>query len=241
MRSLVAVLFALAVPVSAQAHLAGGTGPYVSVDLVGGAFPDITPAGDGVGGGVGYRFGNGLDAEVFVSRAGGVADTLFPYPPETHLGAAVAVAFGPEASPWRVGGVGKVVVADRTVFAFPPEGPTELREGPGVIDSWARLSLARYVRLADGPVRVFVGGGPHVGVRRLPPSPLIFEAGTPNERVVPDEETVETQYGVSLAAPVAVRLGRGMTLALEPEARFDLEFFLLGGFLDGQVTARLNF
>lgn len=143
MRSVLAALLVLAVPVAAQSHLVDGAGPYVTVDLVGGAFPDITPAGGGLGAGIGYRFGNGLDAEFFASRAGAVADTLFPYPPETHLGAAVAVAFGLEASPWRLGAVGRLVVADRTVVAFPPGRPTELREGPGVIDSWARVGLAR--------------------------------------------------------------------------------------------------
>lgn len=88
---------------------------------------------------------------------------------------------------------------------------------------------------------MFVGGGPSATVRRIAPSSKTYEAGTPNELGVADEATVETQYGASLAVPVSVRLGHGMTLAVEPEARGDLEFLLLGGLLDGQVTARLNF
>lgn len=241
MRLLLALsVLVVATPAVAQSHLVDEAGPFVSVDLVGGAFPDLTPAGKGLSGGAGYRSASGADVGLLLGRFGGVADTLLPFPGETHLGAAVAVAFGPEASPWRVGGVGKAVVADGRVFAFPPEGPTELREGPGVTETFARAFLARYVRLADGPVRVLLGGGLTASARRIAPSPMIFEAGTPDERVVPDEAVVETGYGALLAVPVAVRLGRGVTLTVEPEARVDLES-LAYRVADGQVTARLTF
>ncbi len=177
-----------------QAHLVDGRGAYVSLDLVGGPFVNITPAGDGVTGGAGWR-SDKLDVSVLLGRSGAVADTLFPYPGETHLGAAVAFSFGPDAWPWRVEATGKTVVADRRGFAFPPDGPTELLDGPGVIDSFGRVSLLRHVRISDGAVRVLPGIGVYRDVRRLEPSPLRFQAGTPEETVTDDEVRVEGGWG----------------------------------------------
>ncbi len=226
-------------PARAQSHLADGTGGYVFLTLVGGPFADITPAGDGVAGGVGLRFAQ-LDVSVLLGRSGAVADTLFPYPGETHLGAAVAVTFGPGGSPWRAQVIGKTVVADRRGFAFPPDGPTELRDGPGVIESFARASLMRHVRIGEGSTRVLPGIGLYRDARRIEPSPLVFGAGTPEERAIDDEPTVEGRWGVVASVPVSVRLGGRATLVVEPEARASV-FDLIYATVDGQLTARLNF
>ena len=51
--------------------------------------------------------------------------------------------------------------------------------------------------------------------------------------------TTETRAGASAALPVAIDLGRGLTLVVEPELRAGIPYVLIGD-IDGQVTVRLN-
>ena len=237
-----AVLLALAAgPALGQSVVDRRAGPVVSLDLAGGAFPAFTPAGVDASGALGYTFGNGLDATLLLGYGGAVADTLFPYPPEVHVGVDLSLALGPERAPWRLSATGLASVSGSSTFVFPADGgPTETPGGPDVIETRARASVLRFVGVLDrGGVRVLAGGGAFAAVRRIASDSTVYNAGGPDERVRIGEPVVETRTGAVIALPVAVRLGERATLVLDPELRVGLEdlFFGVG---DGQVTLRLG-
>lgn len=241
-RALLSIAVLGACPTRAQSHLVEGPGPYASLDVAGGPFPMITPAGVDVSGGLGYRLGHGLDVALLVGRAGAVADTLFPYPPEWHLGTELGATLGRR---WRLAVAANVSIAEADTFAFPAVpgssrfGPTEVRGESTVIERRARATVTRYVPLVEGRLRVLAGVGLFGAVRRVTGSTLLFGAGGPDERAVGGETVTETTAGVVVAAPVTLRLRHGPTLVLDPEVRLS-PLSPVFGIGDGQLTLRVN-
>ncbi|MGB3545230.1 hypothetical protein [Rubrivirga sp.] len=240
--ALTVLAIALALPAGAQSHLVEGVSPYVSLDLAGGPFPAFTAAGVDLSGSLGRRLGLGFDVAVLLARGTtDFEDERLPYPPETHLGLEVAFSFGPDRSPWRVSAVGLVSLADGSTFTFPADGgPTVLSGGLEAVERRARASVVRYFALRDGSFRIWAGSGLYRAVRDYEDSILIFDAGGPDERMVGGEARTETSVGAVVALPVALEVGRGAVLVLEPELRLGLKDVVLGVVGDGQVTLRLN-
>ncbi|MEM7787180.1 MAG: hypothetical protein AAF594_05560 [Bacteroidota bacterium] len=197
---------------------------------------------------MGARLGGGVDVAALVGYSGAAADTRFPYPAEVHLGADARWTVGREGSPWRLGASALVSVSGGNTFVFPPNGgTTEVRGGRRVREWHARAGVARYVRLIDGPVRIWGAGGAFAAVRQIESSTLIFQEGTPDEIVAGGDSTTETWGGIRIGLPIAVDLGRGRVLVVEPELRPGVPSIALGsatpvlpGRTDGQVTVRLN-
>ncbi|MGB3545227.1 hypothetical protein [Rubrivirga sp.] len=236
--ALTVLAIALALPAGAQSHLVEGVGPYVSLDLAGGPFPAFTPAGVDLSGSLGL----GFDVAVLLARGTtDIDDERFPYPPETHLGLEVAFSLRLDRSRWRVTAIGLASLAKGSTFTFPTDGgPTALSGGLKAIERRARASVVGYFPLYSGPLSIWAGGGLYRAVREYEDSILIFDAGGPDERAVGGETRTETSSGAVVALPVALEVGRGMVLALEPELRVGLETVVFGVVGDGQVTLRLN-
>ncbi len=236
---LVAVVVLSLGSVRAQSLLVERPGAIVSLDLAGGPFPMLTPAGVDRSGSLGARLGRGVDVAVTLGYGGAVADTLFPYPAEIHAGLEASLAWA-ERAPWRVVVGGNVSVSGSDTYIFPDGGgPTVVPDRRSVLERRGRVSVARYLRVTSGRVRVLAGLGLYGSVRHLTSSTLVFRAGGPGELTVGGDTVTESSRGVLLAVPVAVRLGPRADVVLEPELRFNPLLWGLGAG-DGQVTVRLN-
>ena len=235
--------FAVGAGARAQSHLVSRPGPFVTVDLIGGPF-QIGLERKVAGGAVGYRVGRGLDFALRVEHADDLPDLLpergLDSPGRTLLGAEAALAFGPERAPWQASGAAGAAWAGRSDLVFFDGGGSAFRGGRRLAEFHGVASLARYVRVADGPVTVLLGGGGYAEVRRLTAETTVYGAGGPDEQAVRSGAVTERTYGAVLAVPVAVRLGGRAVLTVEPVAR--LSVFVLGfgpAAADGHVAVRL--
>lgn len=102
------------------------------------------------------------------------------------------------------------------------------------------MSLARYVRVAEGSVTFFLGGGAYVEARRRAAETTVYRAGGPDERAVRTVGRTDSASGVVLTVPVVVRLGERAVLTLEPVARVRAAALVYGlAGADGHVAVRL--
>ena len=242
---LLALVTALAVSAGtqAQSHLVPRPGPFVAADLVGSPF-EIALDRKAVGGAVGYRFGMGLDLALRVEHADDEEDSLrergLDSPGRTLIGTEAALAFGPRRAPWRVSGAVGAAWAGRSDLVFFAEGGSAFQSGRRLAETHAAVSLARYLRVADGPVTALLGGGTYVEARHFAAETTVFGAGGPDERVVRSGGGADATYGAMVAVPIAVRLGGRAMLTVEPTVRLRPTVFVFGpAAADGHVAVRL--
>ena len=223
MRTLVLVLTALAAaPVGAQSQFAPEAGAYVALDRL-----DALRLGNGevaLGGAVGWRFGNGLDAGLRVGAAHRDYGREFDVDSD-RLGSAAEVGVGVEGGLSRrlAGRVGlRLQLAGSLHRAEVDRQPTNVTLTGALVDDTATASRA----VNEGRVSVSatafrrVGLGPRV---ELLPTAGVYAAGSQLTVTAPDRgfslradagrSAPDGDLGLVLALPVTVRaLGTRLTV-----------------------------
>ena len=230
--------------VRAQSHLAPRPGPFVVIDLYASPF-QLGLERKAVGGAVGYRVGGGIDLALRIEHESEEvfprsSDRVIELPGQTLVGVEASLAFGPDRAPWRAVGAAGVAWAGRSDPAYSAEGGPAFRSGRRLSQTHAVASLSRYVRVDEGPMAVYLGGGAYVEARRRAAETTVYGAGGPDERAVRTEGRTDWTSGVVLTVPVVVRLGEQATLTFEPTVRV-MTAALVYGFAaaDGHVAVRL--
>ena len=220
-------LTALVGDAGAQPRPTSASGPFAAVDLSGSplvagirreAFQD-----ESLGGTAGYRLNRRVDVALRIERVQRPGDpTLGGIPNRTLVGAGAALRYGTDRAPVRFALLAAALLqdkSDRAILPIESGALTEFRGGRQVYGLDAAVSAAKYFALTRGVVRLSAGVGPFVEVWHKFPETTIYDAGSPDERAFTRDPVTDWQSGVALAAPLAIRLGRGVDLVVDPSLR----------------------